>query len=310
MPCYRPLKGYRSRIINPDTRKRSIVFNPREGLYDLPLTFNCGSCIGCRLERSRQWAMRCVHEASLHEKNCFITLTYAPEHLPEGETLVFKHFQDFMKRLRKKYGEGIRFFHCGEYGEKKFRPHYHALLFNFDFPDRETAPANLNKHSDHDLYVSNSLTELWGKGICTVGDVTFESAAYVARYITKKITGELAETFYENIDYETGEIFDRKPEYITMSRRPGIGKGWYDQWKTDVYPSDSVVIRGKEMKPPKFYDKQIELDDPKLFRSVKRKRKHEGEKKEEPCPSRLSVREKHKTLVTKTKLLRKYEQND
>src|SRR4051794_29862641 len=107
MPCFRPLKGYRARVTNPDTGKRSIVFNARKGFNDLPVDLPCGQCIGCRLERSRQWAIRCSHEAKLHEENCFITLTYAPEHLPPGGTLVVKDFQDFMKRLRFEFGAGI-----------------------------------------------------------------------------------------------------------------------------------------------------------------------------------------------------------
>ena len=117
MACYTPLKGYRSTELTKNG-KRKIVFNRNHGFADLPVTVPCGQCIGCRLERSRQWAIRCTHEASLWEKNCFITLTYNDENLPKDGSLDVTHFQKFMKRLRKKHGAGIRFYHCGEYGDK------------------------------------------------------------------------------------------------------------------------------------------------------------------------------------------------
>ena len=137
MPCYNPLKGYRSRTLNA-SGKRSIVFNLREGYVDQPIEVPCGQCIGCRLERSRQWAVRCVHEASLYKNNCFVTLTYSDDKLPSDGSLHFDHFQKFMKRLRRFYDDSrIRFFHCGEYGEQYSRPHYHCCLFNFDFVDKK-----------------------------------------------------------------------------------------------------------------------------------------------------------------------------
>lgn len=294
MACYKPLKGYRSRVVNPETGRRSIVFNVRQGDQNLPLDVPCGQCIGCRLERSRQWAMRCVHEASLHERNCFITLTYRDECLPLDGSLVLKDFQDFMKRLRKKYGAGIRFFHCGEYGEKFSRPHYHACLFNFDFPDKVL----FRDCEGAKLYVSESLAELWCDGFSTIGDVTFESAAYVARYVTKKITGDKAEDHYGS----------RVPEYTTMSRRPGIGRGWYLQYRSDVYPSDEVVLRGgRSMKPPKAYDRYFEVDFPDQFKEVRFKRVQEGKKKAllEPW-YRLGVREECQELAFK-RLKRSFE---
>ena len=131
MACYQPLKGYYSKSRNPNG-KRNVVFNPQMGYRDRPVTVPCGQCIGCRLERSRQWAIRCYHEASMYERNSFVTLTYDDESLPLGGTLVFRDFQLFMKRLRKQYGAGIRFYACGEYGEKFGRPHYHVCLFNFE----------------------------------------------------------------------------------------------------------------------------------------------------------------------------------
>lgn len=267
MPCYYPMKGWRSRERHPVTGKRKIVFNRNEGFVDLPVVIPCGQCVGCRLERSRQWAIRCVHEASLYDKNCFITLTYDDLHLPVGGSLDVSAFQKFMKRLRKRFGEGIRFFHCGEYGEKFGRPHFHACIFNFDFGDKVL----WSVRNGCRLYLSADLVELWPFGFSTVGEVTFESAAYVARYVMKKITGDKADEHYVN--KLTGEI--REPEYVTMSRRPGIGKPWLEKFGSDVYPSDFVVIGGKKMRPPKYYDLSFEIEDPSMMAMIKAKRKRQ-----------------------------------
>lgn len=198
--------------------------------------------------------MRCVHEASLHNRNCFITLTYDDEHLPYDLSVNVRHFQLFMKRLRKKYGHQIRFFHCGEYGENFGRPHYHACIFNFDFEDRILWTTRENVH----LYTSAALQELWPFGFSTVGDVTFESAAYVARYVMKKLTGDKADA-YNWTHPITGEVYTRAPEYVTMSRRPGIGKGWFDKFKSDVFPHDHVIVNGVPCKPPRYYETLYDL---------------------------------------------------
>jgi hypothetical protein len=270
-----------------------MVFSSNLALQpDDPIELPCGQCVGCRLERSRQWAIRCIHEAKMYENNCFITLTFSPEHLAKRSnpwSLDVRDYQLFMKRLRKKYGDGIRFFHCGEYGDKHGRPHYHACLFNFDFPDKEL----WNVVNGNRLYISNSLSELWPFGFSTIGDVTFESAAYVARYIMKKVTGDQADEHYQWVDTNTGEIKDRKPEYTTMSRRPGIGKDWYEKYKSDVYPGDFVVVNGKKMKPPKFYDRLHEQSRPYEFDDIKAARVENAQQHfDNNTPERLLVREK------------------
>lgn len=162
-----------------------IFYPPSPNKLNHPeLRLPCGQCVGCRLERSRQWALRCVHEASLHDSNLFVTLTYDDEHLPEFNSLYYPDFQKFMKRLRKKFSrENIRFYMCGEYGETTLRPHYHVILFNFDLPDRRLYRRS---HSGDHLFTSEILTKIWGKGFCPFGNVTFQSAAYTARYIMKK----------------------------------------------------------------------------------------------------------------------------
>lgn len=266
MPCYSPLHAWRGGVL--PSGKREILFKKsRSGTASVvSLKLPCGQCIGCRLERSRQWALRCVHEASLHDRNCFITLTYNDDNIPDGGSLCVRDFQLFMKRLRKyAHGSRIRFFHCGEYGDKLGRPHYHAIVFGFDFDDKVLY--KVTPRGDK-LYRSSALESLWTVGHSILGDVTFESAAYVARYCVKKVTGKNADLHYA--DVVTGEL--RKPEYTTMSRRPGIGRGWYDKWKADVFPRDYVVSRGIKMRPPKFYDGIYELEDLETFRSLKVRR--------------------------------------
>ncbi len=279
MPCFRPLTGYRSNHVNP-TGKRSIVFSIREAQdVDSPLTIPCGQCRYCRLEHSRQWALRAFHEASLHERNCFITLTYNPENLPKNGSLDYEAPVLFMKRLRKKYGDNIRSFGCAEYGEKLHRPHYHLCLFNIDFEDKVQIKNTHDHNNDTPLYMSKDLSELWPYGFSSIGNLTFESAAYVARYVTKKITGDNAEKHYSHADPSTGEIHTKLPERsICVSRNPGLGKKWYENYKDFVLNNDFVVLRSKRMRPPKYYDRLADKSDPEKHSETKAKRALAGKK--------------------------------
>ena len=248
-----------------------------------------------------------MHEAQLHESNAFITLTYADEHLPQDRSLDKREFQLFIKRLRKSIQpQRLRYFHCGEYGAKLGRPHYHACLFGFDFPDKE-----LQRYSKtgEKLYRSDLLDSAWqNKGWALIGEVTFQSAAYVARYITKKITGEAAHDHYLNVDKHTGEILNPlQPEYTTMSRRPGIGSDWFNKYAEDVYPSDEVICKGMAVKPPKYYDQLYEIQDPDSFREIKEtRRKSAKARKHDNTPERLEAKRKVK-LAQLNQLKRNYE---
>jgi len=317
--------------------KRSLVWKEQLALDPCsPIEIACGQCSGCRLERSRQWAVRCLHESSLYENNCFLTLTYSPEALEKrGDkkwSVDVADYQLFMKRLRKKYvpknphplqtpahtqhaeKHCIRYFHCGEYGETLGRPHYHACLFNHDFHDKTFH--KLTKNGDK-LYISESLKELWPHGDAYFGDVTFKSAAYVARYVMKKQTGDKATiidettglSHYEYLDEETGEIYLQDPEYTTMSRRPGIGANWLKKYKTDVYPDDFVIINGKKMQPPKFYDKKYFDQHPEKQDCIKEQRDKKADLHYyNNTPERLAVREKIHQL--KVKQLERNHDND
>lgn len=310
MPCYKPLKGYKS-IHTNENGKRNIVFNSKYGHTDLPITIPCGRCIGCRLEKSLQWAVRCIHEAKTYKHNQFITLTYNTENLPKDKSLNKKHIQLFIKKLRshisreaKKRGNTpatIKYFHCGEYGPHLERPHYHMLLFNYKFEDqaklgseRSVAPgANVkSKNKKYQLYTSKILEELWGKGFCTIGEVNFQTASYTARYILKKITGDKAEEHYKG----------RLPEYITMSN--GIGKEYFTKFNSDFYPLDQIILmeNGKSVTPAKYYDEQLLKLNPKLYKSVKRKRRQTAHIRDltgDNTEERLETREKVRELNTK-----------
>lgn len=253
-----------------------------------------------------------MHEVQLHECAAFLTLTYQDEHLPASRSLVKKHMQDFVKRYRRSVEpERISVFYIGEYGEECAschrnhedcrcgawvpalgRPHYHAIIFGHDFPDKTRW-----KETDYGvLWTSATLETLWGKGYCSIGSVTFESAAYVARYAVKKITGSPADSHYQWID-DDGEVHQREPEFAEMSRRPAIAKRWFEKYRGDVYPHDSVVMRGHENKVPRYYDKQMATIDPDALRRIKWLRIAAANTRQariESGPPRLAVREKVK----------------
>lgn len=279
MPCYRPIRAYYSKKVN-ETGKRSLVFTPNLALSSDPsdqVSLPCGQCINCRLEKSRQWAMRCIHESKLYERNCFITLTYSDENLPLNGSLDYDAPVLFMKRLREKFGPGIRSYGCAEYGEKLQRPHYHLCLFNHDFSDKKPFSQRYWGNNDHRLYNSHALESLWDLGHSSVGAFTFETAAYVARYVTKKITGDRAVEHYESTNAYTGEITQRLPERaICVSRRPGIGREWYERHGKYLRDHDFAIINGKKMRPAKYYDRLFDLADPDKFEETKKQRKIKG----------------------------------
>lgn len=261
MGCYGPLTAYRG--------PEGMVFDKRLALYPRAIPIPCGQCVGCRLERSRVWALRCLHEKKLHRHNCFVTLTYDDDHLPEGGTLVKRDLQLFLKRLRAKHGAGIRFYACGEYGDIGSRPHYHAILFNHDFSDRVRVS---HVNASNPLFRSRELDVLWGKGHTSVGDVTFESAAYVARYVMKKITGDRADDHYARVSPD-GVVQSVLPEFCEMSRRPGIGRVWFERFGKHAYELDSVVVNGREVRPPRYYDTLMEVVNPEQLEYNKSRRR-------------------------------------
>lgn len=231
------------------------------------------------------WAVRIVHESTLYADqygNAFVTLTYRDKaectteqlrngyHIPDDGSLNKKHFQDFIKRVRKHFPQKIRYFHCGEYGELTERPHYHACLFNCDFDDV------LVYRQDEGIttYESETLARLWPYGFATVGELNYDTAAYTARYVLKKVTGHNAPDHYMRAD-EYGVCYWLQPEYVTMSLKPGIGKGFYDRYKHEIFPSDESPVPGKGVvqKVPRYYQTILEREDPATLEMVKELRK-------------------------------------
>ena len=284
MVCYSPLTAWRQRNSKEVTFNRNRAIDPTR-----PVKLPCGQCVGCRLEKSRQWATRCMHEAQMWEHNTFITLTYNDENLPEGNSLLPDDLTRFWKRLRKATDQKIRYFACGEYGDKIGRPHYHAVIFNLEFADKKFFKMSYYSNGDAcPLFRSEMLEKLWPYGFSSIGEVTFESAAYVARYVMKKRTGDAAEDYYRYIDRD-GVVHDRVPEFVRMSRRPGVGKTWFEKYGRDVYPGDFVVVKGRKYRPPRYYDEQLEE---KEREELKRRRIKSAEKHaDNNTPDRRRVRE-------------------
>jgi hypothetical protein len=242
-----------------------------------------------------------MHEASLHQDNAFLTLTYDDEHLPPGGSLDLRAFPLFMKRLRAEIvPQRVRYFYAGEYGDDVGRPHYHGLLFGYDFPDKRPA----GRRGDHPVWRSDRLSALWPDGFHELGSVSFDSAAYVARYVVKKVRGEAAVDHYLAVDGATGEVFGREPEFCQMSRRPGIGAGWFERFGEELEPEGTVIQSGKEVPMPRYYRKLMKDGSPEAERLLARV----GEWRRfanEPRMSREQLRKNEVFLESRTKILRR-----
>lgn len=301
MPCLHPKDAWQ---VAPGVKP--VFEKPVDSWKFQQIKIPCYRCIECKLNRSREWAIRCLHEKSLHDESCFITLTFNSEKIPADGSLDKDIFQRFMKRLRKAIApRKIKYFMCGEYGEGLNHPHYHACIFGFDFPDRQYY--KLSKAGSK-LYKSRMLELLWTDpgdkkpyGFCDVGEVTFESAAYLARYCVKKITGPLADEHYTVVQGETGEIVRLRPEYIDMSRRPAIALDWWKKYKSDT-DKDFITVNGVKMRTPRFYDRKLSEHFPEEYDELKLKRKAAA--LENPIdPARLEAREVIK--LNRSKLLKR-----
>ncbi len=257
MSCYHP-----SRV---PIRRKSVFKGLRlQYTQEVP----CGSCLGCRKEQGRQWAVRIMHEVQFHDVSYFVTLTYNDDELPRHGSLRADDFSRFVKDLRRAYPqERVSYYGCGEYGGSSQRPHYHAVLFGVDFLDK---CIDVTSTSD-DVWRSQSLEDVWGRGRCQLGSVTMASASYIAKYVRKKI-GPGSQDKYEAVIVDTGELVDRRPEFSRMSLKPAIGKEWIQNYWRDVYPRDFVVVDGHEAKPPRFYDKWMDEHLPFVMDHVRQER--------------------------------------
>lgn len=345
MACSNQLKGWM-------LANGGITFDRTKSPTKVKMEVPCGQCWSCRLARSREWATRLVKESldwPEHER-LFITLTYNNENLPTDEGLHIEDYQSFMKDLRyhfstetptgRKYKK-IKYFHCGEYGQtcktcglsypfhqesksgKEYtacttwvkglgRPHYHAILFGVTFDDLETFKRT---QSGELIYKSKKLDAIWKKGFCSIGQVSFESCAYVSRYIMKKITGDNAKEHYikSHTSLTTGEITHHpvKPEYISMSRNPAIAKGYAEKNMLDITKNDGVLLQRQGTafltKPPRYFMKLMERTDPIKYELIKEQRRQQKRlNKSENTDERSAIKERIKKIQTKT-LSREFE---
>lgn len=272
MGCDFPLKAFRSAKHRGPSGKPLLTFKPQEAMNSSsPIEVPCNNCTGCKLEYARQWSIRIMHEKRFHQESCFITLTYDDQHVPQSYSLDKRELQLFFKKLRKFLSpKKIRFFACGEYGDLNGRPHYHAIVFNHDWSDKKFVERS---DSGEEIYTSEALRRLWRNGIVSTQDVTHKSAAYVARYCTKKIkTGDAfgAERYYR-ISPIDGAFHSVQPEFATRSNRPGLGAAYVERFKSDFYPSGFIVVDGVRQAPPKFYvSKLSEKEQQRLKRQARR----------------------------------------
>lgn len=269
------------------------------------MQLNCTQCTGCRLAKAREWAIRCSHEIRMHEHNCSITLTYNNDHLPQDANLDKNHFPEFMRALRQKLNPripaylvipllGIKienpeykklgFYMCGEYGDNKGRPHYHAIIFGYDFPDKKDPISRKSKGQTHTTFrQSEVLKSCWKHGFFEIGSATYASAGYIARYIMKKQNGETAKAHYAIYDPRTGEITGlRNPEYTNMSLKPAIGKTWFERYQSDIFPADRCITPDGKVAPvPKYYQALLKQSDPELHETLRLARieKNRGKQK-------------------------------
>ena len=319
MPCYHPMIAVRElngkvKVIGAEASANVVNYRWQNESFIKTFTIPCGKCIGCRLEYSRQWAIRCVKELETTKgQSWFLTLTYDNDHLPRktfqeeasgtrvqvGE-LRPTDLQLFIKRLRervrRKYNVELRFFACGEYGDKYKRPHYHAIIFNL--PLEETDMSYWSSNEGHVLYRNSFIDEVWNKGIVTVQEVTWECCAYVARYVMKKATGP------NGFSYASDNGLQE--EFVRMSRRPGIGQQYYINHKDDIFKVTFSDFGVKKVSPGnlgyavtnngpvllrscKYYDKLFDVEDSFGLAQVKRGRLAEAQRVNSLLMSKTSI---------------------
>ena len=318
MPCYSPNLAFQHKTIKQKlrfvSRKHYRIEDGsdpyRSELYQSliknanwqPLALPCGKCVYCRLQNAKDKAIRAVHESTKSTNNCFITLTYNRDNLPDNESINTRDVVLFMKRLRKRFPlTQFKTFGCAEYGEQLNRPHYHICIFGFDFPDKTFWRYSSNDWSKEkwQVYRSATLEKLWPFGFSEIGSLTYESAAYVARYVTKKISGKDKDEHYGT----------KLPERLIVNSK-GIGLEWLKKYHHEVLQNDGVLHKGIIQKIPRYYQKKLEEFYPSEFELVKNKRKDKiKEIDKDATEQRLNVRERIQNLKA-TKHVRSYENGE
>lgn len=290
MGCSSPLKAWPVGLTENGKTAYKItslnVIDVKDKIGD-PIQVPCGKCVGCRLKYSREWADRCLLEAKYHPFNWFLTLTYDDDHVPttvlfgdedRSDDLVFhlslkkRDLQLFFKRLREEFGyESFRYYACGEYGDETFRPHYHVLLFS-QISEVDLEPEPIRYLRGNWLYKSDRLASVWQNGMVGLAPMTWETAAYTARYCMKKLGGAAAD------DYK---VFGIEPEFCVMSRRPGIGYHYYEDHKDEIYRHCSFSVAtekgGHKLRPSRYYDRLYDLECPDIMHDIRLARRSSAE---------------------------------
>lgn len=293
MPCYRPLTGWNK--LGGGLTSRKSASNGST------LTVPCGQCIGCRLDKQRDWTARICHEARLWPVNAWLTITYDEANLPWDQSLNLRHWQLFIKHLRRDLApRQIRFIAQGEYGDQTGRPHYHAVVFNYSSGDLKIWKP---RDGMAPIFLAPRLTALWKKG--NVFESPFEPgcANYIAAHCVKRLSQEKAEEsgLLQRLHLQTGEWITARPEFWVMSRRPGIGAGYFDRYADELWTHDSVILHNREASVPRYYNRLMEEADPERYARLRDARVAEARKPDRRAnntPARLASREQ----VTKARL--------
>lgn len=295
MKCEQPVQAWKSRTLTKNGKEK-LVFNRKAG-YGQSMLLPCGHCYSCAIVKSNQWAVRAMHEAGEHEENAFITLTYNNSNLPLGggkvPTLHKPDVQKFIKRYRKR-GHDFRYIFGAEYGDRNGRPHYHGLVFGHQFKDLvRLARTRTPNKNPKPLHMSPTLQELWPQGFNSIGELTFQSAAYVARYCSKKSYGAEAFDKYKYLvnqvtgdvvkassplyqvarEFEDYQQFKIEREWQIQSLKPAIGVSWLERWWRDISNDGFITVRKWNssenkfeyypMRVPRYYLKWLENHEEK-----------------------------------------------
>lgn len=256
MNCSRPL------MLNRDTGKIE-AYKPGGEASDKYLLLPCRSCLACRANYAKDWAVRLEWERAEtpEDEAWFITLTYQDEpkryriQQMTGEvecntSLEKKDLQLFIRRAKKRWPT-LRYFACGEYGARTGRAHYHGAFFNMNIPDLRHYSYNKNYQP---LWTSETINQLWGKGYCIIGKLEYGSAQYIAKYIAK------ADKDIRQKDWElwTGK---QRP-FLLMSKRPGIGEAYIKKYHETLAKDRNTLIAGYRRKLPKYAIEKLTDIDP------------------------------------------------
>ena len=278
MYCHHPMEMHMSSSLTA-TGKRGWTFNLRDSLDPdrridhMHIQVPCGQCIACRVRKAQEWSARLWLEWQMcKSSSCFLTLTYDDEHLPSDRSLRVEDYQLFLKRLRKRLPQKIRYYCAGEYGSELARPHYHLILFGTDFGSDKLPLCNVFNRLHPDYYISSLVADCWDKGYHTIAPLSDACICYVAKYVIKKAVGKSADDWYNG----------RRTEFGIGSK--GIAREWYDQYGNDMWSKGYFRWgdRFKKCRPVRYYERILEKNDFDRLQNIKTDRilKHLWDRKE------------------------------